>query len=89
MGNSLKTISPVDGSVYVEREFATPALVEHAFRQAKTVSQSWQKVPVCERAKLCHKAIDIFIHKKENHCQRVVLANGAAHSLCGGGSERL
>jgi acyl-CoA reductase-like NAD-dependent aldehyde dehydrogenase len=47
-----RTISPVDGSVYVERELADPTQIEAALERAVRAFRSWRAVPVTERARI-------------------------------------
>ena len=49
------TITPVDGSVYVERPLATNAEIERALFMAEKAQKSWKQVPVAERAALCRR----------------------------------
>lgn len=56
-----KTISPVDNSVYVERELASEKQIENALRQAQKAQQSWRKTSLKERAEICNKAVDYFV----------------------------
>jgi len=51
----LKTITPVDGSVYVERELASNAAIERALFMAHKAQKSWKQVPVAERAAVCRR----------------------------------
>src|SRR5687768_9607855 len=51
----MKTISPVDGSVYVERDFAADATIEAALGKALTAQARWKRVPVHERAAICRR----------------------------------
>jgi acyl-CoA reductase-like NAD-dependent aldehyde dehydrogenase len=46
----MKTISPVDGRVYVEREAATPTQIESVLQRARGAQQLWRTVPLNERA---------------------------------------
>ena len=48
-----KTITPVDGSVYVERELASGKRIEGALAKAVSVQRKWKQVPVAERAAIC------------------------------------
>ncbi|HUP93758.1 MAG TPA: aldehyde dehydrogenase family protein, partial [Burkholderiales bacterium] len=48
-----RTVSPVDGSVYVERELASAARIENVLERAVAAQESWKQVPVRERARLC------------------------------------
>ena len=55
-----KTISPVDGSVYVERELADAQTLDHALDRAVTAQRAWRSVPVPERAAICRRFCDAF-----------------------------
>ncbi|MBI5511607.1 MAG: aldehyde dehydrogenase family protein [Deltaproteobacteria bacterium] len=60
-----KTISPVDGSVYVERPLATPNEIEAALAKARRAQRSWAALPVSERARLVSKLVDALVAKKD------------------------
>jgi acyl-CoA reductase-like NAD-dependent aldehyde dehydrogenase len=51
MGDSVKIISPVDGSVFAERPFADDAGVEAAVSRARAAQAEWAQVSVVERAR--------------------------------------
>ena len=53
-----RTISPVDGSVYVEREFASDQAIEAALAKAVSAQPAWKQVPVAERAAICRRMAD-------------------------------
>ena len=50
-----KTITPVDGSVYVERVLATHAEIERALFRAEKAQQTWKQVPVADRAAILRR----------------------------------
>lgn len=50
-----QTISPVDGSLYVERELATSATIENTLALAQSAQVAWRRVPVDERAAICRR----------------------------------
>ena len=56
-----KTISPVDGSVYVERDYASEQEINKALENAKNAQKDWRKLPLDEKAKLSKKAIEHLI----------------------------
>ncbi len=60
MADALRTISPVDGRVYVERPLATPAEVDATLAAARRAQGEWKRVPVAERAALCALFVDAF-----------------------------
>ena len=55
-----KTISPVDGSVYCERELATDAAVDAALARALVAQRAWRLTPVAERARICTAFCALF-----------------------------
>jgi len=61
MSDKLRCISPVDGSVYVERDFASEAEIATALKSAQDAQIEWRKRPVSERAEICTKAVDAFV----------------------------
>jgi len=60
-----KTISPVDGSVYVERELAGPALVETTLEKAVLAQKDWRKTSLAEREAVCRKAVEYFLNNAD------------------------
>ncbi len=60
-----QTITPVDGSVYVEREWATPQQIDQALTTAQSAQKQWKKLSVAERAELCTKMVDAFVAKRD------------------------
>lgn len=65
MSNQLNTLSPIDGSVYVSRDFASQAQIEQALAQAEQAKQSWRQVPIAERARICSAMVDAFVANKD------------------------
>jgi acyl-CoA reductase-like NAD-dependent aldehyde dehydrogenase len=51
----MKTISPVDGSVYVERAVADDAAIGTALERAVAAQKLWKQMPVRERAAICRR----------------------------------
>jgi len=55
-----KTISPVDGSVCVERPLATTAEIDAVLTRARAAQRAWRRVPLAERAAILAKFCDAF-----------------------------
>jgi acyl-CoA reductase-like NAD-dependent aldehyde dehydrogenase len=55
-----RTISPVDGSVYVQLELATPAVIDEALDRARAAQRAWKTTSVADRAKILSRFCDIF-----------------------------
>ncbi|MEJ1960515.1 MAG: aldehyde dehydrogenase family protein [Gammaproteobacteria bacterium] len=60
-----KTISPVDGSVFVERALAASAGIDAALNRAVAAQRAWRAVPGELRAVICRKFCDAFESKKD------------------------
>jgi len=58
-----RTVSPVDGSVYVERRLASPRQVESALQKAVRSQKSWKQVPVSERAAICRRMAEWCVER--------------------------
>jgi acyl-CoA reductase-like NAD-dependent aldehyde dehydrogenase len=50
-----RTISPADGSVYVERELAPASVIETTLSRGVRSQKKWKAVPVAERAAVCRR----------------------------------
>jgi len=53
-----RTISPVDGSTYVERALASATEIEGTLERAVASQRTWKQVPVAERAAICRRMAD-------------------------------
>jgi len=60
-----KTISPVDGSVFVERALAEGPQISEALDRAVAAQAAWRAVPVEQRAAICRKFCDAFEAKTD------------------------
>ncbi len=61
MADMLKTISPVDGSIYVERPLADGAAIEAALGRATMAQAVWRATPMAERQAILTRAVDAFV----------------------------
>ncbi len=66
MTGKLKTVSPVDGSVYVERPYAAPEDIAQALTRAVRAGEVWRDVPVAERAEVCARAVDALVAARDD-----------------------
>ncbi len=56
----MKTISPVDGSVYVERATATSREIDATLQRAQAAQRQWRSVPVPEKAAMMERFCAAF-----------------------------
>jgi acyl-CoA reductase-like NAD-dependent aldehyde dehydrogenase len=59
-----ETLTPIDGSVYVQRPLADGKTIAGALAKARAAQATWSKVPLAERARLCGRAVDAFLARK-------------------------
>ena len=92
MSNKLLTISPIDGSTYVERSYANKNEIQSTLEKAASAQQVWKKVSLDERKALCSKAIDAFVSKKDEIAEEICWQMGrpirSAAGEVGGMEER-
>ena len=61
----LRTISPVDGSLYAQRELASRELIEATLAKAVAAQGKWKSVPVVERAALIARMVQWCISRAD------------------------
>ncbi len=71
MSEKLKTLSPVDGSIYVERLFATANDIQSALELACQAQTVWKNTSISERQKICTAAVDAFVRNKQQIAQEL------------------
>ena len=71
MADTIKTVTPIDGSVYVERPLATGAEIAAALAAARKAQGAWKRVSVEERQRLLGKAVDDFVGKKDQIAEEI------------------
>ncbi len=81
---SFQTITPVDGSVYLERRYATDGEIDAALSGAAAAQKDWAATPISERAALCAKAVDAFVAKADRHAEELAWQMGRPVRFGGG-----
>jgi acyl-CoA reductase-like NAD-dependent aldehyde dehydrogenase len=76
MAGKLKTISPVDGRVYVERPYAADRDVAAALQQARRAHEIWRAVPLAERAEILTRTVDAVVAAKQEIAEEITWQMG-------------
>ncbi len=76
MNERLKTISPVDGQIYVERELADPKRIAETLARAAVAQKAWKQTPVLERRKVLLKAVEAFVANKDKIAEEITRQMG-------------
>src|ERR1700685_2333072 len=63
MTETLKTISPVDGRIYVERPLETAGGIDRALDSAQRAQHAWASMPLAARCRILASAADGFVAK--------------------------
>ncbi len=66
MNETLKTISPVDGSVYVERPLHTAHDIDRGLDTACRVQPHWAALSLASRCEILSRAVDAFVAKSQD-----------------------
>ncbi|TAF97850.1 MAG: aldehyde dehydrogenase family protein [Cytophagia bacterium] len=69
-------ISPVDGSIFLERRWATGARIESVLQTAKIAQKMWQQTPLTQRVAVCQKMLDYFLTNAEAIGQEITWQMG-------------
>lgn len=62
---NFSVISPVDGSVFLERNWATGGRVEAVLQAAKTAQKTWKQTPLHERIVVCQEMLAYFLENAD------------------------
>jgi acyl-CoA reductase-like NAD-dependent aldehyde dehydrogenase len=76
MSQTQKTISPVDGRVYVERSLATDAQIHQAMERAHLAQSKWKSIPLTERIAFVNRFIDAFVARKDKIAEEITWQMG-------------
>jgi acyl-CoA reductase-like NAD-dependent aldehyde dehydrogenase len=63
MTQTLQTISPVDGRIYVERPLETAAGIDRALDSAQHAQRAWGSLPLTARCEVLGRAVDALVAK--------------------------
>lgn len=71
MTKILKTYSPIDDSLYVERVYASQQNIASALQKAQDAQQLWRLSSLAEREEYCLAAVEALIADKETIAQEI------------------
>lgn len=80
----IRTVSPIDGSVYVERPFATRRDIEMATNAARAAQRDWRNTPLETRAELIQNGIGRLVAQQEKLSIELAWQMGRPVAQCPG-----
>jgi len=81
--SGFKTISPVDGSVYIEKPYHTLEDIEATLVKAKKAQKQWAVLPLEQRKEIIRHFIDILVSHKEEIAEEIARQMGRPITQCG------
>ena len=84
MSDRLKCVTPVDGSVFVERPLADAGQIDAALARARKAQAAWRHIPIAERQALLSKAVDAFVSRRDEIATEIAWQMGRPASQCPG-----
>jgi len=84
MTDHFQTISPVDNSVYVERNYTPSDQISKAIETAAKAVKSWRETPLSERAAMCTKAVQHMVDAKDAIAEEITWQMGRPISYTAG-----
>ena len=61
----IQSISPVDGSIYAERQVASELEIEDKLTRATKAQREWKMTPISERASICRRMVSLLVGRAE------------------------
>ena len=84
MSKQLQCISPIDGSVYVERPLASTSEIAMALAKAEQAQKVWKHTTLAERVSIARKAIAVFAAKENQLAEELCWMMGRPIRYAGG-----
>ena len=93
VNNKFQTISPIDNTVLLEREFSKESEIEKCLERAQIGQKTWSELSVSQRGQICQKAIQYFVENADEIGKEITMQMGrpiqySPFELEGGVAER-
>ena len=72
----LRTYSPIDGQLVVERPLANDSVADATLARARRAQRDWARRPLAERMALCSKLVDAFVSHRDAIAEEITLQMG-------------
>ena len=71
-----RCVSPVDGSVYAERQLTTDREVDAALTSAREATRAWRETPLDERMAVCTRFVEAFVARRSKIAEEITRQMG-------------
>ena len=58
-----KTISPIDGMIYAERELSSAQQIENTLAKSVIAQKGWQRISIAARINICRKMLAYLVER--------------------------
>lgn len=69
--SQFQTFSPIDGSVYVTRSYASDDEIAQALTRADLAQHAWTKHPLAERQQICRAMVEAFVANSDEIAEQL------------------
>ena len=80
----IKTVTPIDNSIFVERNYASNTEVENVLESSLVARKDWFNTPLAERKTLIKKFVDSFLSNQQEVVETLCRQIGRPISQCPG-----
>ena len=80
----LQCISPIDGTVFIERELADSNAISQSIELSRLAQKQWQRTSLVERARICESAVAYFETKQAQIAEEIAWQMGRPVAFAGG-----
>ena len=80
----IKTVTPIDNTIFVERNFASNTEVEDTLENSLIARKNWSNTPLVERKNLVSKFVNSFLSNQEEVIETLCKQIGRPISQCPG-----
>ena len=84
MTKKFQTISPVDDSVFVERNYSSDQEIADALARAVVAQRAWKQMLISDRAKVCLQAVEVLLEMKADIAKELCWQMGRPVRYCEG-----
>ena len=93
MNKTFQVLSPIDGSVFLERTYAASNQINEALKSSIQAKKEWRNTSIKMRARYCTAAVDYLVSKAEEIGGEITRQMGrpiryTPHEISGGLQER-
>ncbi len=76
MSEIIRVVTPIDGRVYIERDYASPTQIQLTLERARVAQPKWQATSLEKRIEIVSRFVDVFVRRKEMIAEEITSQMG-------------